>query len=471
MVEATIARRSGAGICAFVLATAWLAPARSDAAAERGEAAEGCSILQVQNAHHTSVLRRIEAPSGRATHLATVDFEINAIGYARDQDLSYGVAQIRHRPHLISLDRRGRVVDLGALRGHGLFDPTAGAVLGQRLYLRDGHRLFTVDIDPRSRSFREVREVAWLSPGLLVHSVDDFAADPATGLLYGLTTVGFGPAQLVSLDPRSGKLRAIASLPGLPRRHSYTSVVIGGSRLYAVHTAGGERSRFFEIRLDRTKSARELASWSSARGGDAAGCLRAAAPPPPPPPPPPTPTPRPTPTPTPRPTPTQRPTPTPRPTATPRPTPPPTSTPRPTTPPVPTVPPTRPTRRPTTPPPSTAPPRTATPRPTGSARPPVIPPVLPPVIPPVSPSLSPRPLPPSPSPSPTPTRSPSPTPAPGTSPPWSPKYDARAAAADAEELPPHLVRDQRRWSTAVIVLVFLSAAATLRLRRYRRPFN
>ncbi|WP_328993138.1 hypothetical protein OG394_02460 [Kribbella sp. NBC_01245] len=430
-------RRISAAVCAFVLSLAWVVPASG------AGSAGACVILQAQTSWHATTLRRIDVSSGRTVVQASLGFPVNAIGYAREQDLSYGIANIRHRPHLVTIDGRGVAVDLGAIRKHGPFQPTAGAVSGHRLYLRDGHRLFAIDINPRSRSFRAVVAMTWLSPGFLAHSVDDFAADPASGWLYGVTTLGFGPAQVVRIDPSSGKVRAVASFPELPRRHSYSSAVFGGrDRLYVVHTAAGERSRLFSIRLDGSRVVTELASWSSARGGDASGCLRPAAPPPPPPPPP-TPTPRPTPTPSPTPTASPTATSTPRPTVTARPTATPTATPQPT----PTA---QPTVRPTMPPPSAS---------------------LPPVSPTRVPPQLPLPRRPTPTATGTPSTTPTPSNTPTASPSWTATYDALAAKDDAANPPDHLVRTQRRWSMALILMIFLSGATAMRIRRRRRPLS
>jgi hypothetical protein len=339
-------------VIAFVLAclTTVLVAGESSAAAD-------CTILQFSSPGHTSLSRlsRIDLPSGATTSLGVLGYQINAAGYSRDQDLVYGIASrdkhgwLQRRPHLVTVDRRGTVADLGQVRRGvgGIADPTAGAVSGSRLYLRDGHRLYTMDIDPRSTSYKSVLRRVSLSPVYLAMSVDDFAVDPGSGLLYGISTWGHG-AKVVSLDPGSGKVRVVSGVPGVPWQDSFSSVVVGSAGvLYAVHTGHGARSRLYRIGVDG--SSREVSSWSSAAGGDAAGCLKQATLPPPPPP---KPTPRPT-TPPPRPpSPKPKPKPSVRPTVTPTPRPSPRPTPRPTTP------------QPSTPVAAPPPPPPTTPRPT-----------------------------------------------------------------------------------------------------------
>ncbi|MEV8376199.1 hypothetical protein AB0P21_25890 [Kribbella sp. NPDC056861] len=364
--------RTSAGVAAFLLAcvTTVIVAGSSDAAAE-------CSILQFQTRGHHSLSRlaRIELPSGRSTDLGRLDYQINAAGYAKDQDKVYGIAThdstgwLRRRPVLVAVDRRGAVTDLGPVRVGvgGVADPTAGAVAGSRLYLRDGHRLYTMDVNPRSTTFKKLLKVVHLVPLLPALSVDDFAMDPSSGLLYGISTLG-SSARVVSMDPLTGKVRVRATVRGLPGHDSYSSVVMSGGALFAVRTGYGSRSRLYRITLDGAST--ELAALPALTSSDAAGCLYDPPPPPPPPtptPPPPSPTPTVTPKPpTPKPTPTVTPTRTPTPTPTPRPSVRPTPTPTPTPSPTPT-----PTPAPVleVPPPPIPPPPTPTPTPTPRPRP------------------------------------------------------------------------------------------------------
>jgi len=318
-------------------------------------AASECEILFVRSSGHNSLSRlsQVSLPSGDVTDLGGLDYQVNALGYSQSQDVAYGIASrdrngwLLRRPHLVSIDRRGSVADLGPVRegAGGIADPTAGALAGSRLYLRDNHRLFTLDVDPGSSTYKKVSRVVRPSPIWLTMSVDDFAY--SDGLLFGISTFGLS-AKLVSIDPRTGVSKIVTTVPGVPSTDSYTSVVMLDSRtVAAIHTGYGQRTRVFRIGFDGSST--ELASWAAVSGSDAAGCLKQAPPPPPPPPlPSPPPPPRPTPTPTskPSPTPTPAPQPTPRsaptPTPSPRPlrTPTPTPTPRQELPPPPPEPPT-----------------------------------------------------------------------------------------------------------------------------------
>jgi hypothetical protein len=376
-------------------------------------AASGCEILFVRSSGPNSLSRlaRVELPSGETTELGRLDYQVNAMGYSRDQDLAYGIAErnqngwLGRRPHLVTVDRRGTVADLGPVRegAGGIAEPTAGAIAGSRLYLRDEHRLFTLDIAPGSSTYKKVLRVVRPSPVWLTMSVDDFAA--SNGLLYGVSTFG-SVAKLVSIDPQSGKAKVVAEVPGAPAGDSYSSVVMTDSRsVVAIHTGYGQRTRAFRIGFDGSSD--ELASWGSASGSDAAGCLEQA----PPPLPPPSPTPPPPPTTPPPPRPTHKPAPKAGPST--RPTVPPTPTPTPT----PRTSPTPTPRREVLPPPPSPPPQTPKPRPRVQPSPPLI-------------SIAPQ-------------------------------------VADVPKPVDHTVQVLRRWSMATLLVVLTGGAAMAAQRRMR----
>jgi hypothetical protein len=387
----------------------------------QSSAASNCEILLVRSSgpNSLSVLSRVDLPSGESTDLGRLDYQVNAMGYSRDQDLVYGIARHGWRPHLVTLDRRGAVADLGPVRegAGGIADPTAGAVAGSRLYLRDRHRLFTVDIDPESSTYKQVLRVVRPSPLWLTMSVDDFAVSPGDGLLYGVSTFG-AVAKVVRIDPGTGGTRVVSEVRGVPAQDSYTSVVMTDSRsVVAIHTGHGRRTQVFRIGFDGSST--ELASWAAAAGSDAAGCLKQPLPPPTLPPPtrtptpPPTRPPTPTPTPTPTPSPSPSPTPTPSPSATPTPSPTPTPTPT----------------------PSPTPTPTPTPRPSARQLPP---PLLPP-----------------------------PTPRPRVRP--TPELIRIVPQAAATPKPAdRTVQVLRRWSLATLLVVLTGGAAMAAQRRMRR---
>lgn len=392
--------------------------------AQPSVAAAECSIFDFRSTYYSSLSRlvRVDLPSGTSTDLGRLNYQIQAAGYSSQQDLVYGVATrdrngwLLRRPRLVTVDRRGAVVDLGQLREGvgGLADPIGGTVFGSRFYIRDHHRLYTINIDPASSSYRKVIAVVRLKPVPVGLSVDDFGASPVSGTLYGIATYGH-TAKVVSLDPSNGAMRVVASVPGVPWQDSYTSVVVSSSAIYAVHTGHGRPSRAYQIGFDG--SAKQVSSWAAIAGSEAAGCLSRALPP------------TPTPTPTPRP-PT---TPTPRPTLTPTPRPP---TPRPPAP--------KPTLTPT-PTPTPTPVRTPTPTPTPT--PPAEQVVLPP------------------------DETPTPTPTPVPPAPEQPPKEfvaAQQAAADQESTS-RAVQTMRRWSLATVILILSGGAAMAAQRRMRRP--
>ncbi|MFB6719062.1 hypothetical protein ACFCV3_02835 [Kribbella sp. NPDC056345] len=384
-----------------------------------------CSILDFRSTRLTSMSRlvRVDLPGGTSTDLGRLDYQIQAAGYSTRQELVYGVATrdnhgwLLHRPRLLKISSRGTVTDLGEVRRGigGLADPVGGAVSGTKFYVRDVHRLFTIDIDPGSPTYRKVVSDVRLKPVSLGLSMDDFGASPVSGKLYGISTAG-GTAKLVSLDPASGSVRTVASVPGIPRYHSYSSVVVGASGVYAVHTGHGRPSRAFRIGFDG--SSREIASWQPVAFSEAAGCLPRVAPPP------------------------TTPTPTPRP-PTPRPTPRPTLTP---TPPAPRPTPTREATRPADPvPPRPTPTPARTPTPTPTFDPQVV----------------------APPPSPTPTPTPTPTPRP----PIPADEKEFVAAQQAAARPPEAdrtVQVLRRWSLATMILIMFGGASLAAVRRMRR---
>ncbi|MEV8378987.1 hypothetical protein AB0P21_39985 [Kribbella sp. NPDC056861] len=291
--------------------------AGSSASAPRLASAGTCAFLQVGSTlrHGRSTLFRVEMPSGRRTKLASLDYEIEALGYSPEQRVAYGIADTAHRGHqhwrrhLVTITPSGTVTDRGPIpRGGHFGDVAAGAVSGEKLYLRDLLRLHSVDVSPVSATYGQVTTTVRLSPAVLAYSVDDFAADPSDGMLYGISTLGT-TARVVRIDPATGRISIVTDVPALPWMPSYGSVVLESpGTLAVVHNRFGEAAELYRVRFDG--SAELLSSSEQVWHSDAAGCLDLAEPPPPPP----SPSPSTTPTPTP-PAPAQTPTPTPAPTS------------------------------------------------------------------------------------------------------------------------------------------------------------
>lgn len=278
--------RTCAVIIIAVLACAMPAPA----AAQPGS----CGMFQVENAllDGRSSFFRVDLPSGATVHVAELNAQVNAIGYAAGQGLLYGMTS---RGHVITIDHGGRLRDLGVLRDSGpirvpsggLAGAVAGTIAGMVWYLRQGGVLYTVDITPVSGSYLGILRAVKLGYG---GDVDDFDLNPADGLLYGVSPALLGGGAIAGIDPATGQVRRMpARLPG---GLSYGAVAVGPDRaLYA--TNNGLlilRSRLFRIPLDGTGKVTELASRPAVANSDAAGCRTPPAPPgqqPPPPPPPP----------------------------------------------------------------------------------------------------------------------------------------------------------------------------------------
>ncbi|MFF0269796.1 DUF6923 family protein [Kribbella sp. NPDC004536] len=397
-------------------------------------ATTACSYFDFRASGYHSLTRmvRVDLPSGAVSDLGRLDHRVLAAGYSRAQDLVYAIVSggLLRRPRLVTITRGATVTDLGEVRHGvgGLADAEAGAVVGSQFYVRDHLRLYTIDIGPGSPTYGRVVRAVQLP--VVGYEVDDFGADPSSGVLYGVATWG-RVAQLVTLSPATGAVRVVTPVAGIPWQDGYSSVVVSGSTVYAEHTGHGRASELYRIGLDGSST--KLASGPSLADTDAAGCLAPATPPPPPtsPPPKPPPTPPP-PTPPPPPPPTPPPPPgTPTPTSTSRPTP----TPRPT-----------PTRHPTPAPPK--PPSTPHPRPTQTPTP-----TPRPTSTPTQPDLPP--------PSKPPTRTPS-RPAPVTD------FAVAPQAAAAPKPHDRNVQVLRRWSLATLLVILSGGAAMAAQRRMRR---
>ncbi len=301
-----------AAVSALLAATGWLAsgPSRRPAAQDP----DACTILQAENERDgaPTTLRLLSLPDGTTKRLTQAGYWINAMGYSAAQDVVYGVAdgtrrgRYDHGSHAVRIDASGAVTDLGIVGRAGAPHPvwslvtgaTAGAIAGNRWYVRQDSDLYTVDVDPSSADYVRVVHRMPLRPVSLAVGVDDFAYDPSSGLLLGVSATSRGDSSVVSLDPSTGK---VAVVPGLrfPRGGAYGSVVLGPGAIYATANRDGRRSVTYRLPRDGSGAAVEVSTGPALVSGDAAGCFVEAAPPPPPPPPTTSETPTPTPTPTP----------------------------------------------------------------------------------------------------------------------------------------------------------------------------
>ncbi|MFD7656522.1 DUF6923 family protein [Actinosynnema sp. NPDC059797] len=383
-----------------------------------------CATIQVEaGGHGPSSVFEVRFPEGSSTPLGTLDRRVNAIGYSHAQDLVYGVDD---DGRLIALNRQGRLVGTPTRPVHLLRHAVAGAVVGERLVVRVGPWLYSVDINPRSPGYGSISHEAslWPAEGL---DVDDFDHNAADGLLYGVSTHGRG-STVVAINPTTGRVTRVPGVGRLPGGSSYGAVTLSrDGSLYVTNNRNDGRSVLYRVALDGSGTVTEITSRRSLNTIDSSGCL--AAPPVVDPPDPPT-------------------------TTT---TPPPTTT--------------------TTPPPTTTtPPRTTTPSPPTTTTVPAPGPVP---SPPPPPRTTTRAAPPPP----VTTTSPPTRPAPAPEPPEPPEPPdlppgALPAAPPANLEPPERedtaepalrnnVRDQRRWGLAAVLLI-IGAGAVARQAAHRR---
>lgn len=239
-------------------------------------AAAGCDVLHVHAppGETVSTVASVRLPGGSPRTLGALPYRVDAIGYSDAQQLGYGVGRRGAGPaRAVTVDRYGRARDLGRIGPSGAAPipaATAGAVSGTTWYLGAAGSLYTVDINPGSRSYLRVQRVRELRPKRLA-AVDDFAVDPASGRLYGVALSTRGDVIAVSVDPASGRVRPEPRVQ-LPSTASVGSVVLAADRtLFAsVQRAGGPGQWY---RVQRTGGVSVAGTVPAAAGTDAAGCL------------------------------------------------------------------------------------------------------------------------------------------------------------------------------------------------------
>ncbi|MEV4314673.1 hypothetical protein [Actinocrispum sp. NPDC049592] len=244
-------------LAAAILMASGLAGAAPAAAADGA-----CDAFEVYTPKHdsSSTMVRLALPEGSARELRTFGNELNAIGYAPGQNLLYGIST---RSHVVTLDPGGAVVDRGKV--HDVGDATAGAISGSTLFLRDGSRLLSLDINPASPTYLTITHVKWLS---WFADVDDFDFGP-DAKLYGVTSNG----TVVSIDPLHGTVKTIARPKILPHGTYGAILMAPGRVLYAINNRTGGSSRLYRIPLSAPETATQVASFPAADTTDAAGCL------------------------------------------------------------------------------------------------------------------------------------------------------------------------------------------------------
>ncbi|HZE40303.1 MAG TPA: hypothetical protein VE172_15980, partial [Stackebrandtia sp.] len=226
------------------------------------------------------VLSMVTLSSGHRSQVATLPFEINAIGYSNGDDTLFGLAsgdangRFADPPHLVSVDGDGRADDLGAVRGtgvrgDGLAGSYAGTVYnGQLAVLSDTHVVF-IDIDrhPGTITRRTTMDVP-----LKTLRIGDVTTLPHSSKLYGLSTTD---GSLVSIDPATG---AIGHTPvaGLPRS-SLVGAMFASPRgeIFGVVNGVDGRARLYRVSRDDSRAgmrAVQVADWPELTSADAAFC-------------------------------------------------------------------------------------------------------------------------------------------------------------------------------------------------------
>lgn len=236
-------------------------------------AALTCAALQVEagGGAGPSTLLQVDLRTGATTTIAKLDHRLNAMGYSAAQDLAYGISS---NGRIIGVDRRGATTDLGAVPRWEMKHAVAGAIVGDRFYVRSSGAIYTVDVNPASPDYLRLLDTSWLWPISFGVSVDDFDVNPADGLLYGISTHPWGHSHVVTLDPASGKVHPVHPSIDLPGGAGYGAAVFGpDGALYATNNNEHGRSVLYRISLDGTVTT--LATRPAMREIDAAGCLGA----------------------------------------------------------------------------------------------------------------------------------------------------------------------------------------------------
>ncbi|MGH3433992.1 MAG: DUF6923 family protein [Thermocrispum sp.] len=213
-------------------------------------------------------LYHLDEGAERARRVSRLGVQLNAMGYQPAYDRFVGIGSYPDGAHVVTVRPSGQTVDLGpAPRGTG--DAYAGAIAGDRWYLRGSGDLMVVDLDPDSATFLEVLARRTLSR---TTDVGDWAVNGADGLLYGIDATGPDPGRLVSVDPDSGQVTVLgtADVPGW--RPYGAAVVDAYGVLHVLRNADG---RIFHVPLDAPSAATSTRVGLAARSVDAAGCPQA----------------------------------------------------------------------------------------------------------------------------------------------------------------------------------------------------
>ncbi|MEV4618946.1 GEVED domain-containing protein [Asanoa sp. NPDC049573] len=208
----------------------------------------------------------------RAT-VARFDAPLDAVAYVPGSRAFWAVSG----DQVVSFDTSGRITRRAplpdALRVTGPVAvagsaTSAGAGTADRWIVRTGRDVVTF----RVPALKEVERHPLDGPGadiLLRPRIADWDVDPADGRLY---TVASGPpAQLLRIDPHTGRVTPVAAPKGLPQTGSFGAVTVDPQgTLHALHDPSG---RLFDLDLAKpTIATPRTAGPRTQNRSDAAGC-------------------------------------------------------------------------------------------------------------------------------------------------------------------------------------------------------
>ncbi len=159
--------------------------------------------------------------------VASLGDHINALAYAENQELLYGITETSGVSHVVTVDSEGKVADRGTAEAP-LQGAYAGTAEAGKWIVHNGREIVTV----------ELPGLAIMSTAKLPAGADVGDWDLYGGMLYGIATGA--STRLLRIDPRTGDTAIVAQLPLLPKGSSYGAAVVDlYGTLHALHNATG----------------------------------------------------------------------------------------------------------------------------------------------------------------------------------------------------------------------------------------
>lgn len=190
--------------------------------------------------------------------------QVNAIAYAPDQDLYYGIAD----EEIVTITAEGVLTWRGE-SPDDLGDANAGAIMDDEWLLTGTGGLHAIDIAPDSPTYlttvRRVELSHW-------SRLADWDVSPTDGALYAVDTGGTGSASVIRIDPVTGSVTTLATPRALPGDGDYGSIVVDAElTMHAFHNPTGI---LFHIPLANPESVTATPLGPPARVADGARCPR-----------------------------------------------------------------------------------------------------------------------------------------------------------------------------------------------------